>query len=249
MPGPPSTRRPTRSADDLDSSRPPAAAGAAVCWPPSTAPRWAALVLDAVPDGLALRRFGVVPDAQGRGVAAALVEAAVDAAVGREALAWSSPARSCPATVAFWERHGFVVDRRPAPTSSCATCLATILRRGRTPTTMRELGERVGHAPASPATSSCSPVSWARARRPSPRAWARACGVRGAVTSPTFVIARVHPSLVDGPDLVHVDAYRLGGLDELDDLDLDTSLDVGGDRRGVGCRPGRGSGRLAAGGR
>jgi len=49
-------------------------------------------------------------------------------------------------------------------------------------------------------------------------------GVRGSVTSPTFVISRVHPSLVDGPALVHVDAYRLGGLAELDDLDLDTSL-------------------------
>ena len=49
--------------------------------------------------------------------------------------------------------------------------------------------------------------------------------VRGPVTSPTFVISRVHPSLVDGPALVHVDAYRLGGLDELDDLDLDTGLD------------------------
>ncbi|GAB2886582.1 tRNA (adenosine(37)-N6)-threonylcarbamoyltransferase complex ATPase subunit type 1 TsaE [Nocardioides pacificus] len=50
-------------------------------------------------------------------------------------------------------------------------------------------------------------------------------GVRGGVTSPTFVIARVHPSLAEGPDLVHVDAYRLGGIAELDDLDLDTSLD------------------------
>ena len=49
--------------------------------------------------------------------------------------------------------------------------------------------------------------------------------VRGDVTSPTFVIARVHPPLGDGPALVHVDAYRLGGIDELDDLDLDTSLD------------------------
>ncbi|MFF5975829.1 tRNA (adenosine(37)-N6)-threonylcarbamoyltransferase complex ATPase subunit type 1 TsaE [Streptomyces sp. NPDC012769] len=50
-------------------------------------------------------------------------------------------------------------------------------------------------------------------------------GVRGAVTSPTFVIARVHPSLVDGPALVHVDAYRLGGgLEEMEDLDLDVSL-------------------------
>ncbi|MET9861815.1 tRNA (adenosine(37)-N6)-threonylcarbamoyltransferase complex ATPase subunit type 1 TsaE [Streptomyces smyrnaeus] len=50
-------------------------------------------------------------------------------------------------------------------------------------------------------------------------------GVRGAVTSPTFVIARVHPSLTDGPPLVHVDAYRLGGgLEEMEDLDLDVSL-------------------------
>jgi tRNA threonylcarbamoyladenosine biosynthesis protein TsaE len=45
--------------------------------------------------------------------------------------------------------------------------------------------------------------------------------VRGPITSPTFVIARVHPSLSGGPALVHADAYRLGGLDELDDLDLD----------------------------
>ena len=52
-----------------------------------------------------------------------------------------------------------------------------------------------------------------------------ALGVRGEVTSPTFVISRVHPSLVGGPALVHVDAYRLGGVAELDDLDLDTSLE------------------------
>jgi tRNA threonylcarbamoyladenosine biosynthesis protein TsaE len=54
---------------------------------------------------------------------------------------------------------------------------------------------------------------------------AEGLGVRGPITSPTFVIARVHPSLVGGPDLVHVDAYRLGGFAELDDLDLDGSLE------------------------
>lgn len=54
---------------------------------------------------------------------------------------------------------------------------------------------------------------------------AEGLGVRGPVTSPTFVIARVHPSLVGGPDLVHVDAYRLGSVAELDDLDLDTALE------------------------
>lgn len=48
--------------------------------------------------------------------------------------------------------------------------------------------------------------------------------VRGPITSPTFVIARVHPSLCGGPPLVHVDAYRLGGFAEVDDLDLDADL-------------------------
>ena len=50
-------------------------------------------------------------------------------------------------------------------------------------------------------------------------------GVRGPVTSPTFVIARVHPSLTEGPPMVHVDAYRLSGWDELEDLDLEATLD------------------------
>lgn len=50
---------------------------------------------------------------------------------------------------------------------------------------------------------------------------ARGLAVRGPVTSPTFVIAREHESESDGLRLLHVDAYRLGGLDELDDLDLD----------------------------
>ena len=43
-------------------------------------------------------------------------------------------------------------------------------------------------------------------------------GVEGRIASPTFVIARVHPGPVP---LVHVDAYRLGSLAEVDDLDLD----------------------------
>lgn len=56
-------------------------------------------------------------------------------------------------------------------------------------------------------------------------------GVRGRVTSPTFVIAREHRSTTDGPGLIHVDAYRLVGegssgdpIGELDALDLDTDL-------------------------
>nr|WP_276317248.1 tRNA (adenosine(37)-N6)-threonylcarbamoyltransferase complex ATPase subunit type 1 TsaE [Microbacterium sulfonylureivorans] len=53
------------------------------------------------------------------------------------------------------------------------------------------------------------------------RGIAAGLGVRGPVQSPTFVIARTHPSLVGGTPLVHVDAYRLGSPAELDDLDID----------------------------
>jgi tRNA threonylcarbamoyladenosine biosynthesis protein TsaE len=58
------------------------------------------------------------------------------------------------------------------------------------------------------------------------RGLARGLGVAGPVTSPTFVIAREHRPLPGGAGvpLVHVDAYRLGGAAELDDLDLDTDL-------------------------
>jgi tRNA threonylcarbamoyl adenosine modification protein YjeE len=51
-------------------------------------------------------------------------------------------------------------------------------------------------------------------------------GIRGPVQSPTFVLARTHPSLVGGPPLVHVDAYRLGTAAELEDLDLDFDRSV-----------------------
>ncbi|GAA1982923.1 tRNA (adenosine(37)-N6)-threonylcarbamoyltransferase complex ATPase subunit type 1 TsaE [Microbacterium pumilum] len=51
-------------------------------------------------------------------------------------------------------------------------------------------------------------------------------GVRGPVQSPTFVIARTHPSLVGGAPLVHVDAYRLGSAVELDDIDIDLDNSV-----------------------
>ncbi|PXA68616.1 tRNA (adenosine(37)-N6)-threonylcarbamoyltransferase complex ATPase subunit type 1 TsaE [Cryobacterium arcticum] len=50
--------------------------------------------------------------------------------------------------------------------------------------------------------------------------------VRGAVTSPTFVLARTHPSTVGGPPLVHVDAYRLASAMELDDLDIDFARSI-----------------------
>ncbi len=49
--------------------------------------------------------------------------------------------------------------------------------------------------------------------------------VRGDVTSPTYVISRVHQPRGDGPFLLHVDAYRIGAGAELEDLDLDAFVE------------------------
>jgi tRNA threonylcarbamoyladenosine biosynthesis protein TsaE len=55
-------------------------------------------------------------------------------------------------------------------------------------------------------------------------------GVRAGIISPTFVLVRIHPNLPDGPrpggpDLVHVDAYRLASVSEIDDIDLENTMD------------------------
>lgn len=69
-------------------------------------------------------------------------------------------------------------------------------------------------------------------------------GVRGPVTSPTFVIARRHPSQVGGPDLIHADAYRLGSSGEFEDLDLDDDTAVVCVEWGRGRAEGLGDRRL-----
>lgn len=173
-------------------------------------------------DAMLVRRFGVLPAAQGRGVAKALVQGAVDATLGHAALDLLAR-EELPATVAFWERHGFeVVDRtspyvelrRPLPTSWEVVDADE----------MRALGKRLGQSVQAGDVVVLTGELGA-GKTTLTQGLGIGLGVRGAVTSPTFVIARVHPSLVGGPDLVHVDAYRLGGIAELDDLDLDTSLD------------------------
>lgn len=56
------------------------------------------------------------------------------------------------------------------------------------------------------------------------KGFAEAFEVRGNISSPTFVISRLHPALGSGPDLLHVDAYRLDEQWEVEDLDLDSDL-------------------------
>ena len=182
-----------------------------------------ALVLDPVGSTTYLRRFGVHPEAQGHGVAAALIEAAVEAADGSDDLTVVAR-EELPQTVRFWERQGFREIRRESPNVELRRPLRTHVFQAPDADAMRGLGRSLAGQLTRGDLIVLSGELGA-GKTTFTQGLGAGLGVRGDITSPTFVIARVHPSLVGGPDLVHVDAYRLGGLEELDDLDLDTSLD------------------------
>jgi tRNA threonylcarbamoyl adenosine modification protein YjeE len=182
-----------------------------------------ALVLDPVGSTMYLRRFGVDPDHQGHGVARALIDAAVEAAKGYEDLTVVAR-EELPNTIEFWERQGFREILRETPNVELRRPLRTFIFDVPDADAMRELGAGLAAELVAGDLLVLSGELGA-GKTTFTQGLGRGLGVRGDVTSPTFVIARVHPSLGDGPDLVHVDAYRLGGIHELDDLDLDTSLD------------------------
>ncbi|WP_164519698.1 tRNA (adenosine(37)-N6)-threonylcarbamoyltransferase complex ATPase subunit type 1 TsaE [Nocardioides ferulae] len=182
-----------------------------------------ALVLDPVGDTMYLRRFGVRPSAQGHGIARALIDAAVYASHGFDDLTVVAR-EELPRTIRFWERQGFREIRRASPNVELRRPLRTFLFDVPDADAMRELGSSLADQLA-PGDLIVLSGELGAGKTTFTQGLGAGLRVRGDVTSPTFVIAREHPSLVEGPVLVHVDAYRLGGIDELDDLDLDASLD------------------------
>ncbi|ANH38400.1 tRNA threonylcarbamoyladenosine biosynthesis protein TsaE [Nocardioides dokdonensis FR1436] len=186
-----------------------------------------ALILDPIGSSTYIRRFGVVPGHQGMGIAGRLIDAAVDAVAdsGRGTDDLIVQAREeLPATVRFWDRQGFREIRRYSPLVEMRRPLRTAVFQAPTADAMRSIGRSLAgqltHGDLVVLTGDLG-----AGKTTFTQGLGAGLGVRGNITSPTFVIARVHPTIVDGPELVHVDAYRLDGLEELDDLDLDTSLE------------------------
>ncbi|MGV8846594.1 tRNA (adenosine(37)-N6)-threonylcarbamoyltransferase complex ATPase subunit type 1 TsaE [Tessaracoccus sp.] len=170
-----------------------------------------------------LRRVSVLPGAAGSGLARALAEAAGDLASSLGGLRVELLTRpEFPELIAWWQRHGFEVQRRAADGFILGRELPVLLE---VPTAdaMHALGVRMagvlraGDVVVVDGQLGAGKTTLAQGL-------GAGLGVRGPIVSPTFVISRVHRSVTDGPHFVHVDAYRLGDASELSDIDLDASL-------------------------
>jgi len=179
------------------------------------------------PEGgwLGLRRVGVLARARRTGVAQQMVAAAEAETRARGLVGTRLVAREeLPSTVRFWTRLGYAEAGRVGPQIQLRRLLPFDLDLPDAAAT-RALGRRLA-AELAAGDLVILTGDLGAGKTTLTQGLGERLGVRGDVTSPTFVIARVHPSLGDGPELVHVDAYRLGGAAELDDLDLDTDLDL-----------------------
>jgi tRNA threonylcarbamoyladenosine biosynthesis protein TsaE len=182
-----------------------------------------ALLFRARHTSLVLRRVSVHPRFQQRGVASAMVGVAEEVADRRGADVVRLAARAeLPGTRRFWERRGYLVAAESGVHIEYAKTLPFEVMTPSASDT-RRLGRQLAQSLTAGDVVLLTGELGA-GKTTLAQGVGEGLGVRGEITSPTFVIARIHPSLGGGPVLVHVDAYRLGGAAELDDLDLDTSL-------------------------
>ncbi len=173
---------------------------------------------------LGLRRVGVLGSVRGLGVAAQMASRAREIAQELGFTGLQLEARvELPATIKFWRNLGYVEAQREGNRLTMLRMLP-ITEDLATPEDTRSFGEHLAER-LGPGDLVILTGDLGAGKTTLTQGIGAGLGVRGLVTSPTFVIARVHPSLSDGPPLVHVDAYRLGGTAELDDLDLDTDID------------------------
>jgi tRNA threonylcarbamoyladenosine biosynthesis protein TsaE len=183
-------------------------------------------------DVVRLRRVAVHPDHQGRGLGtrlalwtqAWLARRRLDGTLGEVSRIAVDVRRELPANKRFWEvlEYG-VVPPRPGLPDHMLTLERALPAAVSVPDAeaMRALGAQLVPV-LKPGDVVLLHGELGAGKTTFTQGLAAALEVRGAVTSPTFVIARVHPGSLP---LVHVDAYRVGSGLEVDDLDLDTALE------------------------
>ena len=183
-----------------------------------------ALLFDDLGASLALRRVSVAPHHQSRGVATALVGVAEEVAAhrGRDHVELLARAE-LPATVTFWQRRGYAEVARSGAMLRLGKALPVELVLETSDDTVA-LGREVASL-TRPGDVLLLVGELGAGKTTFTQGLGEGLHVRAGITSPTFVISRVHPSLDGGPPLVHVDAFRLGDEAELDDLDLDVYVE------------------------
>ena len=182
-----------------------------------------AILVGSTAEGVAtFARVSVHPDFQRHGVATAMVTAAEDLAALQGHHRVDLFAREEFAElITFWLHRGFAVARLAPHGVVLSKRLphAVVLRE---PDDTRTLGRRLADL-VHPGDLLVLSGELGAGKTTLTQGLGEGLGVAGAVISPTFVLSRVHPTPAGRPTLVHVDAYRLGGPGELDDLDLDLS--------------------------
>lgn len=171
-----------------------------------------------------LRRVSVHPDFQRHGIASAMIIEAEVLAAELGCVRLELFARGeFPELIGYWQHRGFAIARqvpygvilaRPLPRrivvptaddmTALGVALARKLRAGDVIIATGDLG-----AGKTTLTQGIG----------------EGLGAAGPIISPTFVLSRIHHSSNGRPDLVHVDAYRLSSAGELEDLDLEETLD------------------------
>ena len=182
------------------------------------------LVAPVRPGLVTFQRVSVHPDFQRHGVASAMVGAAQDFAAqlgfGQVEL---FARHEFSQLIDFWRHRGFDVLREAPNGVILGKPLPVVVRVPDGPA-MQDLGVRLADLAAAGDLLIASGDLGA-GKTTLTQGIGRGLGTVEPVTSPTFVLSRVHRSASGRPDLVHVDAYRLSDRSEVDDLDLDASMD------------------------
>jgi tRNA threonylcarbamoyladenosine biosynthesis protein TsaE len=186
-------------------------------------PAGAILVLPGSNGAATFSRVSVHPDFQRHGIASAMVVAAESLAARlgyqrAELLAREELAE----LVTFWGHRGFARDH-DVPHGMILTKPLPVMIKVPTTAAMRDLGTRLARL-LGPGDVVIASGDLGAGKTTLTQGIGRGLGTTGQVISPTFVLSRIHPSAIGRPRLVHVDAYRLSGPDELDDLDLDATV-------------------------
>lgn len=171
-----------------------------------------------------LGRVSVSPGHRRLGIASFAVRSVLQSlAIGGETRVSLLCRREFPQTLAWWERHGFEVIGEEGDCWVMARDLPVAVRVPDADA-MRALGRRIAGL-VRPGDLIIASGELGAGKTTFTQGLGAGLGVARPIVSPTFVLARIHPSVGSGPALVHVDAYRLGSAAELKDLDLDATMD------------------------